>query len=186
MHFWKPLAVGLGRIVGRLFPRARRVEAVLSDGTRLRSLLVGGDLFPKYLLSFPCYSAARPGGRSRMRIDAVRRLGERPPAGLDLCLATLPLKGLQPPDGSWRFRQQEFVCQRLDISPSAAPNRRLTSKLKETQRRIRRHGFSPLVSRDVADFAFFYQRMFLPHTRNQFGSHADIESQRDMEGFFRR
>jgi hypothetical protein len=42
------------------------------------------------------------------------------------------------------------------------------------------------VSDDLADFEFFYERMFLPHTRLQFGEYADIEPAEAMEPYFRR
>lgn len=184
MFSWRSLRVRLSRLGGHFWTRARRVEATLSDGTRLSCLIAGGHLFAEYVLSLGCFSAAAV-TRSRMRVDALCRPGRPPSAPVDLCIAGLPVDRRLLP-GSWRFRQQEFVRQVLDISRSAPPNRRLASKLKETQRKIRRYGLSSEVSRDPADFAFFYQRMFVPHTRRQFGSHADIESQEEMEEYFRR
>jgi hypothetical protein len=181
---WRKLRNHIGRLGGRIFTRARRAEAALGDGTRVQCLLVGGHLFSEYLLSLPCF-AGSPVSRSRMRIDAIGARGEPSSASVDLCIAALPIE-YPLPVGSWRFRQQEFVRQVIDLSPTAPPNRRLASKMKETQRRIRRYGLTSEVSRDAADFAFFYERMFLPHTRTQFGAHADIESQEEMQTYFRR
>lgn len=174
----------LARLAARSLPRARRVQGQLSDGTPLRFLVVGGQRYSAYLLSLPC-AAGRPVLASRTRVGPIRRLRERSGGVLDLCIATLPLDRALPA-GTWRFRQQEFVRQVLDISPGAAPNRRLRDKLKETERKIRRHGLSCRVSRDPGDFALFYERMYLPHTRSQFGAHAEVDSREDMEAYFRR
>lgn len=174
----------LARLAARSLPRARRVDGQLSDGTPLRFLVVGGQLYSAYLLSLPC-AAGRPVLAGRTRVGPLRRLRERPGGDLDLCIATLPLDRALPA-GTWRFRQQEFVRQVLDVSPDAAPNRRLRDKLKETERKVRRNGLSCRVSRDPGDFALFYERMFLPHTRSQFGAHADVDSREDMEAYFKR
>jgi hypothetical protein len=174
----------MSRLRSRLFIRTWHVEATLSDGTRLRCLVAGSRLVAEYLLAAPCFAAARR-DRLPMRTDLLARLGERGGAPPDLCLAVLA-RGHELPPGTWQYRQPEWVRQSLDISPGAAPNRRLAAKLKETSRRVRRAGFVAEVSHDPADLEFFYERMFLPHTRRQFGAYADIEPVEAMAPFFDR
>jgi hypothetical protein len=172
------------RLGSRYFTRTWHAEAVLSDGTRLRCLFAGSRRVAEYLLAAPCFAAAAL-DRLPIRTGLLAHLGERGGEPLDLCFAALE-RGHALPAGSWQYRQPEFVRQEIAIGPAAAPNRRLSAKLKETARRIRRAGFVAEVSHDAADLAFFYERMFVPHTRQQFGTYADIEPLGAMAPFFHR
>jgi hypothetical protein len=83
-------------------------------------------------------------------------------------------RGLTP-RRSGDLEMPRFVESLLDLpegGPMATPGR---SQWKKARSAARKGDLSFEVSRDRADFAWFYERMFLPHVRNSFGDQAYIK-----------
>jgi len=188
MNVVRRLRLALHARAVRYLARVTWVEGTL-DGCDepFRCLFAGDSQLQPYLIRRMYNGEPRVIARRRVRIASLPRLVRQNTLAVDLCVAVLPPATRDLFAGFLAFRGQEFVCQVVDLPASwEAMTSRLHRTPRGTGRLIRKHGLTRRISHDARDFDFFYRRMFVPHTQNQYGPLAIIETFDEMKTFFDR
>jgi hypothetical protein len=145
-------------------------------GTEAECLFVGNGLTPGILIRKVFASGSEVLVERRIRIRSLDTILSETSPSTDLVVAVLPSRY----DPLFRrlstFTAGKRVRQVVDISGSRfEENRKLREKSRETLRKIRKRGYTFRVSRDNAELRHFYDRMFVPHIRKQYGELARVE-----------
>lgn len=189
-----PGASWIGRLKRVLYPvtsrwlaRATLVEGRLKGTEHLfRCLFVDNSPFTEYLTS-RMYDAPPVVRRKwRIWIPALRKLIRTRAADFDLCVAVLPRVYEAAFRGQYDYRSTAAIRQVIDTSGSWEDVR---SRLSKSKRQVsgkfaEKYGLDYRISKDPAEFDFFYHRMFAPHTRKRFGELSAIDSYDDLKQFF--
>jgi len=170
----------------RYIAHATWVEGRLKEsGQTFRILFVENSEVMRYLLPRMYAGEPRILRRRRIWIPSLPKLLSRGALPVDLCIAVLPLAYDPQFRGLCDFRGQEFVRQIVDVPPYWEELKgKLHRTPRGTGRLIRKHGLTYRVSKEPKDLQFFYHRMFVPHTRKQYGNLARIEPFEEMERIF--
>jgi hypothetical protein len=72
----------------------------------------------------------------------------------------------------------------MDIAGLGHLNKNGDERIKDAQRRIRKHGFSYAIINELKEFNAFYYNMYLPLAKKRFGPLSQIESYEDMKKMF--
>jgi hypothetical protein len=80
----------------------------------------------------------------------------------------------------------EWVSFRFDLSrpPEQTWKQARNKNLQENLRRIRKHGYTSLVTHDPAQFEFFYREMYLPYIPRKYGDATEQVGPQFMRLFF--
>lgn len=186
MKFLKALKSWAYKHASKYFGRAILVEGVL-DGTdqTFRSLFIGDSLFLKYLVErmysdTPCTLRAWS-----IWMPSLKSMIQNPVERIDLCVAIFPENYERYLPGMYSFKSHEFVRQMLNVSGAWEDIRRQFHRNpRETERKIRKYNLSYRITHRLEDYDFFYERMFLPHIKKQFGSIAYIDTYEDLKSYF--
>jgi hypothetical protein len=124
----------------------------------------------------PPLRGARPLTRLR------RRRGE-----FDLCIVTLPQSYDFLLGRHCDFKGREFVRQVVDTSGGweAVRKKFSTQRRGEANTLIAKHGLSFRVSKEPADWEYFYQRMYVPYVRSRHGALAVVNAMESLRTWFK-
>ena len=80
----------------------------------------------------------------------------------------------------------EWVSFRFDLSrpPEQTWKQARSKNLQENMRRIRKYGYTSVVTHDPAQFDFFYQEMYLPYIPRKYGESTELVGPQFMRLFF--
>jgi hypothetical protein len=87
----------------------------------------------------------------------------------------------------WGFvHLPEWVSFRFDLSspPQQTWRQSRTKNLQENLRRIRKYGYTSVVTHDSAQFDFFYREMYLPFIPRKYGESTELVGPQFMRLFF--
>lgn len=163
--------------VGAFFTGAGRLEGSLIgfDGI-LRMRYFGTlDLF-RYLLLRTFETEKLEIAEGRILLCRVPRRMKAVEEDQDLMISQAVLEIGPDLERPYHFRGQDKVQQKIDISaPWEEIRKRFHSNARDTERKVRKYGFTCHISRDPKDFQYFYQQMYLPHTQRKFGIVAAVD-----------
>lgn len=131
-----------------------------------------GDPEREFLGDVPSWRLAAELERLRDSVDLVIARLDRVSATLFLGSAWVAVPEwvggvMSVPDDPWQFAQQ-------------------SKSMQNNLRRMQRAGFRPLVSHDEQDFHEFFDRMYVPFTRNRHGAQAVLANRARMRRCFRQ
>lgn len=175
--------------VAMAFSHATLVEGRLKgSGEPFRFLFVDNTPFGEYVNGRIFEQPPAVLMKRRIPILRLRHLLARRPALCDLCVAVLPRAYERIFLGLYDYRTTDGIRQVIDTSGTWEDVRATFGKKK---RQIsngfeEKSGLAHRMSRDPADFDFFYHRMFVPHIRRRYGDLASIDPYREMKAFFER
>ena len=161
------------RLYSRYFCRARLLRGRLAKSEAdFRCLFLGSSKLLSRIEE-RMFSAPPHLERSwRMRVSALSGNGLERAGRVDMCVAHLPARHLERVGPLSAFRTQELVDQTVDVSPGSPSALKFQQKLKDRERRARRHGWTYRITDSAADFELFYDHMYLVHARKQHGKYA--------------
>jgi len=170
----------------RHFGKVRVVDFPMEQGGReLRCLFFDNGETVRYM-----YNKLLPGGRQerltrRIWIPALKKILNDNRYDADLCVAVLPRAYEQVLDDISTFKAHTLVVQRVALSGSFEEVMdRCHDNVKQIRRKMEKRNYSSKVSKDPADFSFFYYNMYLPYTKRRFGEMAHYESFGSLKRFF--
>ena len=156
-----------------------RIEGVVKGGDETLSLLCGAaDGDKNYLLQLMFDGAARMTGLGQVRLRDVFCKTPAPEhqAALVLLETTPPLHEWRD-DGSWFFIPT-WVSGEVHLP--LGERWRKNDTLQTIRRRIRKHGFELVVTRDEEHFKDFFHNMYMPYATRTYGSTARCHSYDEM------
>jgi len=161
------------RLYSRYFCRARLLRGRLAKSeVDFRCLFLGSSTFLSRIEERMFLTPPHLERSWRMRISTLSRNGLEPAGRVDMCVAHLPARHLERIGPKSAFRTQALVDQSVDVSPGSPSALKFQQKLKDRERRARRHGWTYRITASAADFELFYDRMYLVHARRQHGKYA--------------
>jgi hypothetical protein len=102
-----------------------------------------------------------------------------------MCIADLPLQWETKFHGTYNYKTQGWVRQVIDVADLLHPKKKRNERtFKETEKRIRKYGFSYAIINELEEFNSFYYKMYLPLTRKRFGPLSQIQPYEDMKRIF--
>jgi hypothetical protein len=75
----------------------------------------------------------------------------------------------------------QWIGASLQVPADPAVLARASTNLREDMRRVRHHRLQTVVSYDAADFEAFYRTMYVPFTRNRYGTLAWVSARQPMQ-----
>lgn len=163
--------------------------ALVGSNEPFRCLFVDNSGLKEYLIPKIYVSQPRIVQEKRVWLPRLRRVLQRASSSLDMCIAVLPLRYEPEVQGFYDFRSQGVVRLMINITGHenedkiGTPSRK---KLKETERRIKKFGFTYRVSHEPRDLIHFYHHMHVPLIKKQHGDLAYCDSLEGMEEYFKK
>lgn len=176
----------LGRLAAAVYPlysqlitRARALEGEPAHGGEpMRCLFVGSTDFNRYFESRIFAAPPRLLWSTRTSLSRARSLVAASTGAVDLCVANVPARhATRFADGA-DFRTDPMVCQHIEVD---SPWARQRNAPRRAARQAQKEGFTRSVSTDPDDCRWFYERMYRPHARAQFGDLAYISPLADLQ-----
>ncbi len=178
----------------RLYPftskylsNATLVEGTLNDTDKpFRCLFIENSGNQGYVFARLYGTPPRMLKRWKVWIPDLKRVLNKYSDSIDICIAVLPNNYESRFAGQYAFKGPDFVRQVINTSGSWEEIIKTFHQKKRqfSNNAERKFGLSYQISHDLDDFDLFYNRMHLPHIRNQFDTFADIDSYEDMRGYF--
>jgi hypothetical protein len=122
--------------------------------------------------------------QKRIRIASLSRHAVDLPPRAELCVAVLPARWIKAYSKLTPMICPAFLRQTIDMSGDweDIKGRFLESRKRGVLNKFVREGrFESRITRKQSDFEYFYLRMYLPHTRKQYGREARIQSYEDFK-----
>ena len=168
---------------------ATLVEGVLSEtSTPFRCLFVGGNQYRDYLTQ-KMYrdSATILWQQNIFSIYGVQRLISQSPAVCDLLVAVLPESKEHFLKNKYSYKSYESIGHLIDVSnPWDVIRNSFGKNARRTERQIQEYGLSYRISNELEDFDYFYDRIYVPYLKMQFGMLAILHSRDEVKKYFDR
>jgi hypothetical protein len=177
----------IGRKLGVFFHHARLTEGLLiGSNLPFRCLFVDDSALSDYMMPRIYSEAPKIVKKWRIYVPALKKMLQSSSAEIDMCIAVLPLSWDSEFAKLPGFKTQEWVTQIIDLADYLQlRDHRVRKTYREAERIIRKYNISSRISRDLKDFEMFYNRMYLPLMKKQFGELFDREPYEDMLRIFR-
>ncbi len=157
------------------------------SGQEIRCLFAGLGTTPRYLARKLFPSDKEILSCRRIWIPQLKNILSHPSNDLDVCIADLPVRYDRMFENKCAFKSTKVVRQIVDISATTVENnKKLKNKMRETVRKIKRNGYSFRISREEGDLKYFYDRMFVPHTRKQFEGREIVDSFEKLKRYIKK
>jgi hypothetical protein len=168
------------------FRYATLVEGFLkNEHYPFRCLFVGNTLLARYLLPKTFEGKPRILKKWIARVPSIKKFIKDQLGELDMCIADLPLEWETEFYGTYNYKTQGWVRQVIDFAGLGQPNKNRNERIfKDTERRIRKYGFSYAIIKESGEFNNFYYNMYLPLTQKRFGPIAQIQPYEEMKRIF--
>lgn len=168
----------LSAVVGTCFTGTAEVEGLPFGSGAVLSMKYFGTLeFVRCI--FP--RAFEPGklkiNEGHILISRVPRRIQAVQGDTDIVIMQSSCKREAEFEEAYLFQGQSKVQQKVDISvPWEEIRRRFHGNARDTERKIRKYGFTYHISRSLKDFENFYNCMYVPHAKRKFGALAAVDS----------
>lgn len=171
-----PLIRSIKRKIGNYFRHSVLVEGPIKGSDQpFRCLFIDSEsLFAQYMMQRAFSGSPAVLRRRRIYIPAIKKIVRSPSNGIDMCVAVLPVSWEPHFDPLCDYKTQESVRQAVDLH-SIPDQTRVRRTYIETGNKIKRHCLSFRTTNELGDFRHFYEKMYLPLAKRQFGELSYIE-----------
>lgn len=175
--------------VSRYFSHATLVEGKLENTDEIfRCLFVENTDLMDYMLPRIYQETPVVLKKWRIRIPLLQKVLRDYSNSIDMCVAVLPRRYEPEFRKLARFKSQTLVCSFIDTSCGweGVRKRFQHNKRQFCNKMDKKPVFSCRVSKELEDFDFFYNEMYVPHIKKRFEDLADLDSYDQMQDSFHR
>jgi hypothetical protein len=176
-------------IISQYISHATLVEGTLKGGAvpcRCILIMVPNSPLENYLLLKMFGETFTRVRTWRIWIPSLKRLVKKPPTDVDFCIANLLARWDRSFNTMADLKIPSIVHQVIDLTGDWPDiKKRFHRKKREIFNRfMKSNPYTYKISKDLADFDYFYYRMYEPHSKKHFQDCARIDSYDEMKKYF--
>ena len=174
-------------VVFRYSSHATLIEGKLKNtGDTFRCLFVENTDLMSYILPRTYREPPVVLRTWRVWVPFIHKVLENYSNSIDMCVAALPLNYEPEIRELAHFKSQTLVCSFIDTSCGWEDVRKRFQhdKRQFSNKMDRKPIFTCRISKDLKDFDFFYNDMYVPHIQKRFEDLADLDSYDQMRDSF--
>lgn len=174
------------RFAKKIISRAHLVEGTMKGSNQLfRCLIVENSNIKSYLIPKIYEHPPVVLQKRIIWIPMLKKIIQKNTPAFDMCIALIPKYYIANFTNMANYRTQAYIRQKIDITSSWEETKKAFHRgPKETERKIRRYGFTCRISHDLQDFDIFYYKMFLPLMDKQYGNSVYIDTYNQLKEYF--